>query len=924
MELRFTLKLLHLKLRNWIILVGILIAKTGFGISIEEIAQRDSFEFHSEDTKNKKIENSQAILQSKDKRKVAELFNKTAVYFTNHNELERSIGYFDIAFALFKENKNIKEACVVLNFKATVYYNLFKYEKAIDIFNQSITLRRTVNDKKGIAETYQEMAFVYFNTFRLTQAKYFFRKAIDISTEIQDTSGLSEANYYIGTIFLEDRNYDSTLYFFSKSLTSDKLLKRQKDIISSINNIGVVNFLKKDYNNAIRNFNQAIKTNDSIKSDTKSSAIFFNNIGNVYFEKGDFNKALRYYNKSITIKTKIKDEVGIAISEHNIGNVFRKQSQTNKALDFFTKSIARATKLENTDILSSNYKSLSELYEQTGEDEKAFEFYEKFIRTNYSILLDEDGRQISEFQDDNEKSRKQVLMLSHEIQMQKLFSDYESTIKSKEIKILKGKKKYQRNLILSAFGMLVFLIFVILLVLARYKIKKKASILLENRNKNIEEQNEIIATQAAALELSNMELQKLSIVASETDNAVIIMDANGNFEWVNEGFTRLFGFTFEELTTRISTNMIGPKTPQYIKDKFDFCKNNFETQSYELQSSNSKGEPIWVNVTLTPIMGVNGRVSKMVSIDADITIIKKAEAEILAQKQEIEEQRDQLQDQRDYVLGQKDELEEQKEQLDQTLHVLQSTQKKLVDSEKMAALGSLVAGVAHEVNTPVGIGIAASSSMVTKTELLEESFTSKKMTMSELQNYLETTKQACDLIFSNLNRTAELVKSFKQVSIDNMTEQKRTFNFLEYLNDIVRSLGPKIKVRPVKMILDCPDNIVINSYPGSYYQIITNFINNSLMHAFDENEKGEMKVSVSIEKENLKIVYTDNGKGIPQENLKKVFDPFFTTNMQVGTGLGMNITYNIITQHLGGEVSLESTVGEGVKFTVTVPMEKLK
>ena len=157
-----------------------------------------------------------------------------------------------------------------------------------------------------------------------------------------------------------------------------------------------------------------------------------------------------------------------------------------------------------------------------------------------------------------------------------------------------------------------------------------------------------------------------------------------------------------------------------------------------------------------------------------------------------------------------------------------------------------------------------------------------------------------------------------------MTEQKRTFNFLEYLNDIVRSLGPKIKVRPVKMILDCPDNIVINSYPGSYYQIITNFINNSLMHAFDENEKGEMKVSVSIEKENLKIVYTDNGKGIPQENLKKVFDPFFTTNMQVGTGLGMNITYNIITQHLGGEVSLESTVGEGVKFTVTVPMEKLK
>ena len=910
-----------MKFRNSILFLLILTTFSGFGQTIEELSKIDTFEFHNEGTK--KIEDFQTVLKTKDKRKIAELFNKTAVYYSNHNDFQRSIAYLDIAFSLFKGNKNIKEACLALNVKATAYYNLFKYEKAIDIFNNSITLRQSINDQKGVAETYQEMAFVYFNTFRLTQAKYYFRKAIGISNEIKDTAGLSESNYYIGTIYLEDKNYDSTLYFFDKSLANDKLLKRQKDIISSINNIGVVYFLKKDYKNAINSFNQAIKTNDSIKSDQKSDAIFFNNIGNVLFETGQYGKAYSYYNKSIAIKTRIKDEVGIAISEHNIGNIFRKQSQNNNALTYFNRSIKRATLLENTDILSSNYKSLSELYEQMGDDEKAFQYYEKFIKTNYSILLDEDGRQISEYQDDNEKSRKQVLLLSHEIQMQKLFSDYESSIKNKEIRILKEKRKYQRNLIFAAVGMLIFLVFAILLVLARYKIKKKASILLANRNKNIEEQNEIIANQAIALELSNLELQKLSIVASETDNAVMIMDADGNFEWVNEGYTRLFGFTYEELINNISRNMIGPKTPQYIKEKFDYCKNNIETQSYELLASNKKGNQIWVNVTLTPILGANGKVSKMVSIDADITIIKKAEAEIMAQKKEIEQQRDQLQGQRDYVLEQKDELEKQKEHLDQTLQVLKSTQKKLVDSEKMAALGSLVAGVAHEINTPVGIGIAASSSMVTKTEQLEESFSTKKMTMSELKSYLETTKQACELIFSNLNRTAELVKSFKQVSVDNMTEQKRVFNFLEYLNDIVRSLGPKLKTRPVKITLDCPDNIVINSYPGSYYQIITNFINNSLMHAFEEDEHGEMNIKVFVENEILTVIYSDNGKGIPKENMKKVFDPFFTTNMQVGTGLGMNITYNIITQRLGGDIELESTVGQGVKFTVTVPMSKM-
>lgn len=911
-------------LRNYILIVVFLFTKTLFGQSVEQIMQLDTFEFHTDVKKQNTPNYYKSIIQSKDKPKIAELFNKTAVYYTNNNQLERAIAYFDVAFNLFKESQRIKEAAIVLNFKATVYYNLFKYEKALDIFNQSVKLQQSINDRKDIAGTYQEIAFVYFNTFRLSQAKAFFIKSLEILRVLNDTAGLSEVNYYIGTIYLEDKNYDSTLVYFNKSLSYDRTLKKQKDIISSLNNIGVIYFLKKEYKSAIRSFSEAISVNDSISSELKSQSIFLNNIGNVYFETGQLDKALGYYLNSLQIKNKIKDEAGTAISEHNIGNVYRKKSQTDKALYYFNQSINRATKLENNDILASNYKSLSELYEQMGNDEKAFEYYEKFIRSNYSLLLDEDGRQISEFQDDNEKARKQVLMLSHEIQMQKLFSEYESTIKNKEIKILREKRKYQRNLIFAAIGMLVFLVLVALLVLARYKIKKRASMLLDNRNKNIEEQNEIIATQAAALELSNLELQKLSIVASETDNAVIIMDSDGNFEWVNEGFTRLFGFTYDELVTKISPNMIGPKTPQYIRDKFDACKHNQETQSYELLSSNKKGEQIWVNVTLTPILGASGKVSKLVSIDADITVIKKAEAEILAQKKEIEEQRDQLQDQRDYVLEQKEELEKQKEHLDQTLQVLQTTQKKLVDSEKMAALGSLVAGVAHEINTPVGIGIAASSSMVTKTEHLETSFTAKKMTMTELQAYLETTKQACDLIFSNLNRTAELVKSFKQVSVDNMTEQKRVFNLLEYLNDIIRSLGPKIKVRPVKVVLDCPETIVLNSYPGSYYQVITNFINNSLMHAFDDNEEGEMKIKAFIQSGLLHIVYTDNGKGIPKENLSKVFDPFFTTNMQVGTGLGMNITYNIITQRLGGEIALESVVGEGVKFTVTIPMATLQ
>lgn len=912
-------------LRPCLIALAFIISNVVYSINVNDLAKVDTFDFHDETVK-KEIQTKEyfeSILQSNNKRKIAELFNKTAVYFANNNQPARSLSYFDLAYQLFQENRNFKEANVVLNFKATVLYNMFQYEKAISVFNQSIKQRLLINDIKGIAETYEEVAFVYFNTYRLTQARRYFAQSLSFYTDIKDTAGMAEANYYIGTIYLDEQNLDSTLFFFNQSLQYDTKLKKKDDVASSYNNIGVVYFLKHDYSKALISYQRAIGVNDSGKRDLKARSIYLNNIGNVHFETGKLNQALQYYSLSLQLKSKIKDESGIAISEHNIANVYRKLKNFNKALEFFNSSIKRAERIENNDILASNFKSLSEYYEQTGDDKQAFEYYEKFVKANFSLLLDEDGRQISEFQYDNDKVRKEVTMLSHEIKMQKLFSEYETSIKNKEIRILREKKKFQRNLIYLSIGFLAFLAFVGLITLSRYRAKKKASIELAARNKNIEEQNVIIQAQSIKLEESNRELKKLSIVASETDNAVIIMDAEGNFEWVNVGFTKLFGFTYDELVTKISPNMIGPKTPQYIRDKFERCRNHFETQSYELLSSNKSGEQIWVNVTLTPILDSHGRVSKMVSIDADITGLKKAEAEILEQKKHIELQRDQLKDQTTFILEQKEEIEKQKEQLAQTLQVLQTTQKKLVESEKMAALGSLVAGVAHEINTPVGIGIAASSSMVSKTDQLEESFQNKKMTMSELQSYLESTKQACDLIFSNLNRTAELVKSFKQVSVDNMTEQKRQFNLLEYLNDIVRSLGPKLKVRPVNIEFDCAENIELNSYPGAFYQVITNFINNSLMHAFEENQPGEMKIKAFIQNYMFTLIYTDNGKGIQQENLTKVFDPFFTTNMQVGTGLGMNITYNIITQKLGGEINLESKIGEGVMFTITIPMSKL-
>ncbi len=266
------------------------------------------------------------------------------------------------------------------------------------------------------------------------------------------------------------------------------------------------------------------------------------------------------------------------------------------------------------------------------------------------------------------------------------------------------------------------------------------------------------------------------------------------------------------------------------------------------------------------------------------------------------------------------EINRQKEELQKTLDELKKAQKQLVESEKMASLGSLVAGIAHEINTPVGVGIGAASTLSKKTKQTLERFLSEKITKTDLDAYLQSALTASELILNNLERTGELVQSFKQVSVDQTSEKKRIFSLKSYIGDVIRSLQPKFKNRKVEVLIHIPNDIKVNSYPGVFAQIVTNLIINSLMHAFDNQEKGIITISATSSKGLLEIIYTDNGKGISQKILSKIFDPFFTTNMQDGSGLGLYIIYNLVTQKLQGNISCSSEKGKGVNFEILIPL----
>ncbi|MDM8515019.1 ATP-binding protein [Desulfobacterales bacterium HSG16] len=261
--------------------------------------------------------------------------------------------------------------------------------------------------------------------------------------------------------------------------------------------------------------------------------------------------------------------------------------------------------------------------------------------------------------------------------------------------------------------------------------------------------------------------------------------------------------------------------------------------------------------------------------------------------------------------------------LEESMENLKKTQDDLVESRKMAALGGLVAGIAHEVNTPVGIGVTAASFLERKTTETNRLFNSGSLKRSDLEKYLNTATDSSASILLNLSRAAELIQSFKKLAVDQTSEEKRHFKLSEYLNNMLLSLRPKYKRTQHTITVDCHDDIVLYSYPGAFMQIITNLVVNSLYHGFENVEKGKMSIHVKDLGTKICITYKDDGEGMNQEQCNKIFDPFYTTRRtKGGTGLGMHIVYNLVTRTLGGKIDCESEPGNGAVFTIQIPREE--
>ena len=399
------------------------------------------------------------------------------------------------------------------------------------------------------------------------------------------------------------------------------------------------------------------------------------------------------------------------------------------------------------------------------------------------------------------------------------------------------------------------------------------------------------------LDTTRTEQNYLKQILDNSPDGIFTISAELDIKYVNPAFCRLIGYQADELLGTQITTYLGDL------DILSACMAEVSEHGHcndqETIFKRKDGSVVHISKNVQAINDEQGNFKEILISVRDLTDLHRLNKELAESKQQ---------------------LEITNHDLEQTIDDLGNTHKQLVESEKLASLGSLVAGVAHEINTPLGISVTSSTVMHEELNLLEEKFDNDKLKRSELEAFFKQANQACKILQTNLNRAAELIRSFKQVAVDQTVDDLRNINLKEYIEEILLSIGPSFKHSGVRVESECDDDIEIETHPGALSQIISNLALNSMTHAYDEDSEGSIRIRSYRENGDVIIEYSDDGKGINKYNLKNIFTPFFTTRRgSGGSGLGLSIVYNLVTGTLKGNITADSEEGKGTSFRIVFP-----
>ena len=387
----------------------------------------------------------------------------------------------------------------------------------------------------------------------------------------------------------------------------------------------------------------------------------------------------------------------------------------------------------------------------------------------------------------------------------------------------------------------------------------------------------------------------LGSILNSTGALVMVLDRQGCFVQVNAAFERLTGYRQEELLgTPIWESIIPPSRRATVKARHQHLTPRAKlARDIEVEWMARDGQPLLISLNNALLNDASGELAYIVASGIDVTERKRAERALLTAN----------------------------ERLSRSLETLQHTQAQLVQAEKMAALGGLVAGISHEINTPLGIGVTAATSLQEQLRTLKRAFEEGAMKRSTLENYLSQSLEGTDILVRNLMRAADLISSFKQVAVDQSSDERREFDLGLYIDEVVLSLQPRFKGRRIRVVNASEAGLRIDSYPGAIYQVLSNLLLNALLHAYDEDQEGLIRLEARRCGDEIWIDCADDGKGIPAEIQDRIFDPFFTTRRGTGgSGLGLHIVFNLVVTTLRGSIQLRPGAARGTTFRISFPL----
>ncbi|WP_342617121.1 ATP-binding protein [Rhodoferax sp. GW822-FHT02A01] len=431
--------------------------------------------------------------------------------------------------------------------------------------------------------------------------------------------------------------------------------------------------------------------------------------------------------------------------------------------------------------------------------------------------------------------------------------------------------------------------------------------LLASRLTDMREQSEVISAKEQSARLNELRVSQI-LTASPLPITV------GNFHTgvyvrVNPAWERVFQYEEAQILGKTSVDLGFWKDARERQGWLDRFNVDGRVSGYEVTFRMRDGSSkIFM---LSSERFLYGDEECVLTMSIDVTERKAMESELMQLNAYLEQR----------VVERTRDLNRSNEELLVTMQTLQRTQHELIQADKLASLGSLVAGVAHELNTPIGNALVAASSVSEDVAVIRRAVAAGEMKRSTFDNFLSRVSEGAGLTLRSLQRAVALITSFKQVAVDQASERRRAFDLAQVLGEVIDTLKPNLRHVSVRLELDLQVGIAMQSYPGPLGQVIINLFTNAMAHAFEGRTSGLITVCAhQLDAATVQVLVSDDGVGIPPENLGQIFDPFFTTKLgRGGSGLGLSVSHRIVTKVLGGQIAIRSKPGEGATFELTLP-----